>query len=339
MQGEGDDRFTVRPATRDDVDGVVDLFNARSQRLYNENQATRDVILGWWNSPRFDLARDTRIALAEDGRIVAWAHVRNPGKPYVSIGCAVTLRPELEDVEALWDRLYAWGLDRASDFVPLAPPGTRVAVGEGANAVDAARRAAVERAGFAFTRIGNAMRIDFDEPIPAPEWPEGIDVRTIDIDQDLRHVVAATEEAFLDHWGHVEQPFDQALAEWRQSIEDLGDAFDPSLWFLAFEDGKIVGAALCDDRIADDTSRAYVRSLSVRPAWRRRGIALALLRHAFGELRRRGFVGVDLEMDSENLTGALGLYTKAGMRVIRQTYVYEKELRPGADLATREARG
>ena len=52
----------------------------------------------------------------------------------------------------------------------------------------------------------------------------------------------------------------------------------------------------------------------------------------------KGFKAVELETDSENLTGALRLYTKVGMRVIRQTYVYEKELRPGVDLATRELR-
>ena len=339
MRRERNGRVSVRLAARNDVDGVVDLFNARSQKLYGANQATRDDILGWWSGPRFDLASNARIAVDEEGRIVGWAHVWDPGEPYVSIGCAVTLRPEFEGVNPLWDRLYAWALDRASDFVPLAPPDARVTVGESANVDDTARRAAVERAGFELVRVGNTMRIDLDGPVPTPVWPEGIDVRIADVAEDLKRIVAVTEEAFLDHWGHVERPLDQALAEWRQSIDAREDAFDPSLWFLACDGREIVGAALCDDRVADDTSCAYVGSLSVRPAWRRRGIALALLRHAFAELRRRGFAAAELEMDSENLTGALRLYTRAGLRVIRQTYVYEKELRPGVDLATREARG
>jgi hypothetical protein len=41
-------------------------------------------------------------------------------------------------------------------------------------------------------------------------------------------------------------------------------------------------------------------------------------------------------MDSENLTGALRVYERAGMRAAWQSVWYEKELRPGVDLATRE---
>lgn len=74
----------------------------------------------------------------------------------------------------------------------------------------------------------------------------------------------------------------------------------------------------------------------MRPAWRKRGVALALLRHTFGEFRRRGYAAVELDMDSENLTGALRVYERAGMRATRQSVVFERELRPGRDLATRE---
>jgi hypothetical protein len=41
-------------------------------------------------------------------------------------------------------------------------------------------------------------------------------------------------------------------------------------------------------------------------------------------------------MDSENLTGALRVYERAGMRAVRQSVFYEKELRAGTDLATRQ---
>jgi len=61
-----------------------------------------------------------------------------------------------------------------------------------------------------------------------------------------------------------------------------------------------------------------------------------LLHHTFAEFHRRGYVGVELDMDSQNLTGALRVYERAGMHVIRQSMSYEKELRPGIDLATRE---
>ncbi len=336
MPDPWNENWSVRPASDDDADGAVDMFNARSQKMYGANQITRDEIHAWWNAPRFDLATDSQIVLDENSRPIAWAHVGNPGEPYVAIGCGVTLHPEVEDVQAIWDRLFAWVIERARDYVPLAPPDARVFLIENANAIDEARRAAVQRAGFDFVRISNTMRIELGKPVPSPAWPEGIRVRTADIDADFSAIVRADMEAFRDHWGHVEQPFEQELEGWRSFVEREGERFDPSLWFLAVKGDEIVGFSVCSDHVADDTSCGYIGGLGVRPAWRKRGIALALLHHTFGEFRRRDFEAVELDMDSENLTGALRLYTKAGMKVIRQTFAYEKELRPGIDLATRK---
>jgi ribosomal protein S18 acetylase RimI-like enzyme len=78
-----------------------------------------------------------------------------------------------------------------------------------------------------------------------------------------------------------------------------------------------------------------VETLGVRRAWRRRGIASALLQHSFAEMFRRGKTKVTLGVDTESLTGALQLYKKAGMKVAHQYDRYEKELRPGRDVSTK----
>jgi ribosomal protein S18 acetylase RimI-like enzyme len=162
-----------------------------------------------------------------------------------------------------------------------------------------------------------------------------VTVRTVDVDSDLNDIVALFLESWRDHWGFVELPFDQALADWRKGIRGDGERFDPTLWFLAVHGDEIVGISLCNSHIADDATRGYVQVLGVRPAWRKRGIALALLHHTFAEFRRRGYAAVELDMDSENLTGALRVYERAGMRAVRQSLSCEKELRAGIDLATR----
>jgi mycothiol synthase len=76
-----------------------------------------------------------------------------------------------------------------------------------------------------------------------------------------------------------------------------------------------------------------VGELSVRRPWRKVGLGLALLHHAFGEFYRRGEHNVRLNADSQNLTGAIRLYTRAGMHQIRQNNQYQKELRPGIELS------
>jgi mycothiol synthase len=66
--------------------------------------------------------------------------------------------------------------------------------------------------------------------------------------------------------------------------------------------------------------------LGVRPRWRRRGLGLALLRHTFTEYHRRGHTRVGLGVDAENVSGAVRLYERAGMRVVRRHDTYERPL-------------
>jgi mycothiol synthase len=84
----------------------------------------------------------------------------------------------------------------------------------------------------------------------------------------------------------------------------------------------------------EDPDLGYVNTLGVVRPWRRRGIGLALLHHAFGELGGRGKKRVGLGVDGSSLTGAVRLYEQAGMHVERRRILYEKELRPGVDLTT-----
>ena len=70
----------------------------------------------------------------------------------------------------------------------------------------------------------------------------------------------------------------------------------------------------------------WVSILTVRPPWRRRGIARALLLHAFAAFRERGKLQVGLGVDAENTSGAVALYEGVGMRVERRNDTYEKVL-------------
>ncbi len=77
----------------------------------------------------------------------------------------------------------------------------------------------------------------------------------------------------------------------------------------------------------------FVNILGVRRPWRKLGLGLAFLHHAFGEFYRRGKRKAGLGVDAENLTGALRLYEKAGMHVHMQFDLFEKELRPGMEIS------
>jgi ribosomal protein S18 acetylase RimI-like enzyme len=70
----------------------------------------------------------------------------------------------------------------------------------------------------------------------------------------------------------------------------------------------------------------WIASIGVRDAWRKRGLGLALLLHAFGELYRRGQRRIGLGVDAHNPTGATRLYERAGMKVAWSAAIFEKEL-------------
>ena len=95
---------------------------------------------------------------------------------------------------------------------------------------------------------------------------------------------------------------------------------------------EVACVSLCRIDAYEDPAMGWVNTLGVRRPWRRSGLGLALLRHSFGELYRRGKRAVGLGVDANSLTGATRLYEKAGMHVIHQMNNYEKVLRPGADL-------
>jgi ribosomal protein S18 acetylase RimI-like enzyme len=60
---------------------------------------------------------------------------------------------------------------------------------------------------------------------------------------------------------------------------------------------------------------AYVAKVGCRRGHRGRGLASGLLRHSLRAYREAGYDEASLDVDSENPTGALGLYERAGFTV------------------------
>lgn len=174
-----------------------------------------------------------------------------------------------------------------------------------------------ESEGFEPVRHFWRMVIDLNEPVPEPQWPQGVSVRTFE-PGDEEEVHALVQEAFSDNYRHVRTGF----ADWRE-VMMARESFDPALWFLAVSEGRITGAALCPDY----AGQGWVRQLAVAREWRRRGVGAALLRHAFREFARMGKPHAGLVVDSYNRSGAQEFYIAVGMRVEREHQEYELEVR------------
>jgi len=332
------ENFTARPATLHDVEAAVELVNTCSVEQIGRPEWRADQFRRDWQSPNLDPQADLHLARAPDGTLVGYAGVWD-SEPHVRIYGWGNVHPEYRG-RGIGTYLAQWVEGRARQSIPQAPSGARVALVQQWLSIDAAARELLLGQGYRVVRHAFRMVIEMGEPSPEPLVPEGLTIRSFVPKREERALIRAVRDSFQDHWGYVEHPFEEEYQEWVHWMEGNPD-YDPSLWFVAVDEaeGEIAGMSLCSPKTVEDPRMGWVDTLGVRRRWRRRGLALALLHHTFGQFYRRGTRKVGLGVDAQSLTGATHLYEKAGMHVDRQFVVYEKELRPGEELSTQFANG
>ena len=326
------DGFTVRGARLEDVEPALKLFNLWSQSVIQDDEITDvQAIRNEWMSPGFDPDGDIRLVFAPSGEMVGYIEVWTIAKPPVHPWIWGRVHPDYESL-GIGTWMLKWGEERAMRALKNVPDGLRFAPRVGIYSNADKSKKLFEDMGYGYIRSSYRMRIDMDGPVPEPVWPEGITLRTYHPQTDAEAVYRAEIESFRDHFGFVEEPFEEGFKRFRHFMIDY-EGFDPTLWFLAMDGEEIAGISLCRPKSYDDPDLGWVGTLGVRRNWRKRGIGLALLRHSFNELYRRGKRKVGLGVDAENLTGALHLYENAGMHVHNAFDLYEKELRAGTEIS------
>jgi mycothiol synthase len=294
---------TVRPLAEVPFDAAVEIVQATDVALHGQVHFDRRDVSGW--TARCDLERDGW-AHEEGGRLVAFGFFErrgdiasgtgfvHPAETGRGLGTALVARAEAHAREVGHRLLRQW-IDVA----------------------DGAARELFDSRGYREGRRFWEMAIELDRPPPEPELPPGFRIEPFRVD-DARGYHAASNDSFAEHWGHVDRSFE----EWWERTSHA-DGFDPTLWFLIRDGGEIAAICQCE---AGRMDGGLVAELGVRKPWRRRGLGLALLQHAFCELYRRGERRATLGVDSENETGATRLYEQAGMHVDMEHAVMEKAL-------------
>lgn len=309
--------YAERPPADADRPAIRALVAACGTAEYGApDDAMIEGVAMTWNKPGFIHATDAWAVVAPDGRLAAYGHVSPEDRAHLYAHAYV--HPEFAG-----RGIGSWLLAR-TEARARARRAESSAGGVGAAtleqwvaATNTAARELLSGAGYAEVRHMWGMVIPLDATPEPPVWPSGITVRNCEGEGDLRLAHAAIEEAFQDNWQHEPRSFEHFMAD-----ETATERYDPSLWLLAMEGGEAVGTALCETYPA----RGWINTLGVRRAWRGRGIATALLRHAFGEFRRLGLREAALGVDAQNPTGATRVYQRAGMRIERQYDVFEKGL-------------
>jgi len=322
--------FLARSATFDDVDSAADLFKIHALATAGVEDINAEETRNAWQSPGFNPATDIHLVFSASGQLAAyveaWVTSKVPVHPFVW----ACVHPDFVN-KGLGTYITAWGEERCRQLIDILPADLRLAPHAAVVSKNQPAHQLLENLHWSHIRSFYTMRIDMDSVPPTPQWTEGIQLRPYS-PADLRAVYAAHREAFHDHFGYVEVPFESGLEQFKHGLED-DPQHDPTLWFIAWAGTEIAGYCLCRPSSHSDHAAGYVNILGVRRDWRKHGLGLALLQHAFGEFHRRGQIHVELGVDAESLTGALRLYEKAGMHIHVQSDLFEKELRPGREVA------
>ncbi|MEX1177043.1 MAG: GNAT family N-acetyltransferase [Nitriliruptor sp.] len=311
---------TLRRPTWEDVARVADL-HAAAELSRTGTVATRaeDVRVRWLMLDGLD-----DVVLVED-----------PDGTLVGVGEFTTELDLLDEATVVHveGQVHpaATGRGIATTVLDLADDRARhAAAGEGAATAivrttvvdgDDRARAWFSARGFVTVRHLLTMRLSLDRPPQEPIWPAGITTRRFRPGRDEERAWQAHEAAFADVPTHL--PL--TLEEWVEDRILRDPAYDPSLTRLACDDtGQVVGLTVCRGGVEGAPEDGWVRDLGVVPAWRGRGLGMALLLDALGAFRVRGLTGAALDVDDVTIGAAVRLYQRAGLRIVRRTDVVER---------------
>ena len=323
--------LVLRPyAGEADIPEMVRIQNAEWEADglgYRETVGEQAAYLGH-ASEQFDPARDLSIAEV-DGRMVGharrdWVDANDGVREYRSRGA---VDPEwrhrgigsvlLADAERQQSALATTHETSRPRILGTFTEGRNA----GANAL--ARRAGYEPARWFFDMKRSGLQ---DELPEIPPMPDGIDVRPVEAEQ-LLQIWRADVEAFRDHWGGGDES-EEAFRRYKDAPD-----FDTSLWVVAW-DGDEVAAAVVNTIYAHENEatgarRGWLDSVFTRRAWRKRGLASALIARSLHVLAGRGMETAMLGVDADNPSGALRLYESFGFVVTERGQAWRKPMEEG----------
>ena len=308
--------FTLEPATPAHVGEVFELARDEQEAAFGFCPDTEEDVRALLEPPAGaaslqHLVRDT------EGKVVQyWVALRDPGDPISH--AYMSNHPELPD--ALSDGLARAGYAMMLDWIRAHPPeGVEgdLAVHSGCPAGSVANPRHLAEAGFTRQRtFWEMVGPVTDANRTAPE----VTGLVIEATHDTAALHAVFNEAFVGHYGFTPT----SLEDWR-AVETTMPGFDPDLRYLASVDVEPAAAMLLLRR-AEADGAMYVGDLATLERFRRRGVASALLAHAFEVAAREGLAQVALHVDSENAHAAPSVYRRAGLEVRTAWWAWARTL-------------
>lgn len=271
------------------------------------------------SEPGADPARDIRLYTDEQEQLIGFAQL------YVAADTAdndgflwFTIHPAQRNgqIEPL---MFAWAEEQLRER-------GRVRLRVAARDSQTDRQALFERHGFVPVRYFQRMRRALTEPIAAPAFPPGYQLR--DGNHDPQTWADLYNESFVDHFNFHRHTAAQ-VRHW-QSDPD----YRPELNLVAVApDGTMAAFAWChinpEHNQRNGRLDGTIGVLGTRRGQRRIGLGRAMLLAALHRLRDAGMTSAELGVDSTSPTGANALYESAGFVTAFTRVLYSRDLSRG----------
>ncbi|MFE9500789.1 GNAT family N-acetyltransferase [Streptomyces collinus] len=308
-------KFLTRAYGLEDAAAVAGLLNTISKAGGGDLELPAAAIANVVNAEVQDLTSDTRVITDTDGELLAVGLVRLPPDGGFRVSLTGGVHPERRRLGIGRD-LLAWQLSRAVERHAEVAPDRRWQAEVDAGVPDVSAIRMYERLGFIVERFFFEMSASITTPQTASDI-DGVRVVPYVADRQ-RELHAVQKAAFRGTWGYQERSFESWAAMTVRS-----KTFVPDIARLAIADDEVVGYVL---PYIDAPQALYIGQVGTAPSWRRRGVASALLAEVMGVASRSGYIKAALETDADSLSGASGVYQKAGFDINHRIAVYRKPI-------------
>jgi len=355
--------YTFRPFRREDSPAIFQMMldiDAHDDRTWAGTLVDTEKE---FDDPDVNVETDTLGAFTADGQVAAMAWIYAPPKPgehYLAF-LWNQFHPD-HRANGLADFVMDWSEARGRQIMAKRPRDLPHVLRISCIAHNAYRKELHTRHGFEPVRYFFEMRRDLSDPIsvvtlppgivvyPPPtsprhqgeaqlppagggtevgDWggrlergPSSIAIRPWAPELDQR-TYEAFEESFRDHWGHVPM----SKETWDLFVVGR-ESFRPDLSFVILDGEEVAGFTMNflspEENERNGIQEAWVGDLGVRRAWRKRGFATALLNQSMRAFKAEGMAYASLGVDSENPTGALGVYERVGFTPVKRSVSFAK---------------
>ncbi len=318
--------LTFRPLHSEDLPALHQLLSLGAHTDGHDRLDSLEDMQTQFDDPWSNPATDSQVGFTPTGDLVTFARCFTPTDPVTEI--AVNLWWEIHPAHRspqLTATVFNWLAARAANCARACAPARTdlprsLRVGIPDHLTD--KLTLLEQQGFAPARYFYRMRRDLRDPIPAGPLPS--ELRLVTYTPELDHAMYTVyQESFRDHWGF--QP--ETPAEWEQFYTSRA-AFRPDLSLLVMDGPQAVGISFNtvdpDENARTGLNEGWVAELGVLRSHRKRGLATALLCETMRRFQAAGLTHATLGVDSENPTGALGVYESVGFQVVRRMIAMDK---------------